>query len=113
MRASKTYRRLSLVLCLVTIVACHTESEPMNHVDEDLKSALDQAGDKSVAVLIGCGDDCEAVMRSLESAGVRVSQEESIAFGIISAEITAEQLETVIDLPSVTFIEEDKEASAF
>ena len=113
MTGSAKQRIIALLgLVLAILVTGHTEGNSMATVDPQVTEKLKQAGDRSVPVLIVCGDACDSVRKALDKAGVKISSTESMVLGSIGAEITADQMETVKSIPGISYIEFDEEAKA-
>lgn len=82
----------------------------MSVVDPELKEILDSAGDTPVIVIISCDNECPAVIKALENAGIRITNTGSIEMGSIAAEITADQLSFLQSVAGISYIEPDREA---
>ena len=82
----------------------------MTSIDPRVTEKLKEAGDRRVPVLIFCGDACESVRKALDKAGIEISGTESMVLGIISAELTADEVTTANSVAGVTYVEFDEEA---
>ena len=84
----------------------------MNVVEQELMEQLDCAGNKPVSVIITCQSKCDAVLKALEDAGVRILSTESMVLGSIAAEITKDQLSILQSVAGISAIECDREVRA-
>lgn len=82
----------------------------MTSIDPRVTEKLKEAGDHRVPVLIICGNACESVREALDKAGIKISGTESMVLGIISAELTADEVTTANSVAGVTYVEFDEEA---
>ncbi len=97
---------------LSILVGLGLESNCMNVVEQELIEQLDSAGNKPVSVIITCQSKCDAVLKALEDAGVRILSTESMVLGSIAAEITKDQLSILQSVAGISAIECDREVRA-
>lgn len=75
-----------------------------------LSEKLDEAGSEQVPVLVVCEGDCQPIADALAAKGINIKPSGSMELGILAAEITVDQLETVASEPGVSAVEYDEEA---
>ncbi len=110
-----TVRQITGLVAISSVIGftAMAGGDPMTDVQPLLLEKLQEAGTSPVPVLLVCEDNCQLAEKALAQTGVKITGKDSASLGILNAEITSEQLQSVQSLTGITAVEFDEEAQIF